>query len=89
MASRSSTRLRAEDPEEDGRPYACFICLVQITINLVQVMVTPCCNRRIHRHCLQVHRNTSNQCGHCREPFPAREEPDNPIQNDDLTSHGP
>ncbi|PFX27137.1 hypothetical protein AWC38_SpisGene8162 [Stylophora pistillata] len=73
MARRYSRRLREEGPEEDGQSYPCFICLVPITVNLMQVTVTTCCGRGIHRRCPDEHRASSNYCGHCRHPFPSRQ----------------
>ncbi|PFX15711.1 hypothetical protein AWC38_SpisGene20063 [Stylophora pistillata] len=79
IARRYSRRLRDEVPEKDGDVYSCFICLVPISVNLVQATVTPCCQQRIHRRCLTDHRNTSHYCGHCREPFPSRARREEPM----------
>ena len=70
---RRSRRLARQDVEEDGRPYDCFICLTQITVNMHNATATPCCQRRIHRRCYQSHVHTSDTCGLCREPFTVHE----------------
>ena len=52
------------------------------------ILITPCCQRRIHRWCYQSHVHTSDTCGLCREPFTVHEaqaaianpEPEHPIR---------
>ena len=52
------------------------------------ILITPCCQRRIHCWCYQSHVHTSDTCGLCREPFTvhkaqaaiANPEPEHPIR---------
>lgn len=65
--------MARQDIEEDGAPYNCFIRMIPSTVNMAVATATPCCQRRIHRHCYQNHVHTYNTCGIFREPFAAQE----------------
>ena len=76
-----------QDVEEDRGPYACFICLTPIIVNMYNATATPCCRRRVHHACYQQHVHALAACGHCQRPFAAQAAIDpigNPLINEDL-----
>lgn len=68
---RRSSRLQNQSPQRDGNPVNCFVCMLQVCVNMVSATATPCFQNWVHHRCLHNHVQRANVCGLCRTPYPA------------------